>query len=48
MDISRAKEWLGYSPKTSLREGLEKTWNWFIENENEYLLKKNYFLDKES
>ena len=48
MDISRAKEWLGYSPKTSLREGLEKTWNWFIENEHEYLLKKNYFLDKES
>ena len=48
MDISRAKEWLGYSPKTSLREGLEKTWNWFIENENEYLLKKNYFVDKES
>jgi GDP-L-fucose synthase len=48
MDISRAKEWLGYSPKTSLREGLEKTWNWFIENEHEYLLKKNYFSDKES
>jgi len=48
MDISRAKEWLGYSPKTSLLEGLEKTWNWFIENENEYLLKKNYFSDKES
>ena len=48
MDISRAKEWLGYSPKTPLREGLEKTWNWFIENEHEYLLKKNYFLDKES
>jgi GDP-L-fucose synthase len=47
MDISRAKEWLGYSPKTSLREGLEKTWNWFIENEHEYLLKKNYFSDKE-
>jgi GDP-L-fucose synthase len=48
MDISRAKEWLGHSPKTSLREGLEKTWNWFIENEHEYLLKKNYFSDKES
>lgn len=43
MDISRAEDWLGYSPKTSLREGLEKTWAWFIENENEYLKKKNYF-----
>lgn len=45
MDISRAREWLGYSPRTSLREGLEKTWNWFIENEHEYLQKKNYFTE---
>ena len=48
MDISRAEEWLGYSPKTSLREGLEKTWDWFIENENEYLKKKNYFTEENS
>ena len=48
MDISRAKDWLGYSPKTTLREGLEKTWNWFLENEQEYLLKKNYFRDEDS
>jgi GDP-L-fucose synthase len=48
MDISRAKDWLGYSPKTTLREGLEKTWSWFLENEQEYLLKKNYFSDKDS
>lgn len=46
MDISRAKDWLGYSPKTSLREGLEQTWDWFIENENEYLKKKNYFTEE--
>lgn len=45
MDISRAKEWLGYEPKTSLREGLENTWNWFVEHENEYLQRKNYFTD---
>lgn len=45
MDISRARDWLGYDPKTSLRDGLQATWNWFIENEDEYLKKKNYFQD---
>lgn len=48
MNISRAEDWLGYSPKTSLREGLEKTWDWFIQNENEYLKKKNYFTEEQS
>jgi len=43
MDISRAREWLGYAPKTNLRNGLEQTWNWFLENEDEYLKKQNYF-----
>lgn len=43
MDISRAQEWLGYEPRTTLREGLERTWNWFIENEDEFLKRKNYF-----
>lgn len=45
MDISRAEKWLGYKPQTSLREGLEKTWNWFVKNEEEYLKRKNYFSD---
>jgi GDP-L-fucose synthase len=44
MDISRAREWLDYEPKTSLREGLELTWNWFINNEDEYLHRHNYFV----
>ena len=48
MDISRAKEWLGYEPKTSLRNGLEQTWNWFIKNEDEYLKKQNYFSPSDS
>lgn len=43
MDITRAKEWIHYSPSTSLREGLEKTWNWYMENPKEYLQRKNYF-----
>jgi GDP-L-fucose synthase len=45
MDISRAREWLGYEPRTTLREGLEKTWTWFLENGEEYLRRKNYFVE---
>lgn len=43
MDISLARKQIKYDPKTSLREGLEQTWNWFLENNDEYLRKKNYF-----
>ena len=43
MDISRAREWIHYDPKTSLRQGLEETWNWFNNNQEEYLKKQNYF-----
>ena len=43
MDISRAREWIKYDPKTSLREGLENTWKWFLGNKEEYLQKQNYF-----
>jgi GDP-L-fucose synthase len=43
MDINRAREWIHYSPKTSLRTGLEETWNWFKKNQDEYLKKQNYF-----
>jgi GDP-L-fucose synthase len=45
MDISRAREWIGYAPSTSLRQGLEETWNWFLNNKEEYLQKLNYFKD---
>jgi GDP-L-fucose synthase len=43
MNIDRAREWVGYEPQTSLLEGLRETWDWFQENKQEYLLKKNYF-----
>ena len=43
MDISLAREMLGYHPTTSLREGLEKTWNWFLANPDEHFKKQNYF-----
>lgn len=43
MDISRAREWLGYVPETSLEDGLKETWEWFMSYGDEYKLKKNYF-----
>ena len=43
MDISRARDWIGYHPKTSLRQGLEATYNWFIKNHDEGMRRKNYF-----
>ena len=33
-DIKLVKEILGFCPKTSLKEGLEKTYQWFQENKN--------------
>ena len=32
LDVSRAQEVLNFTAKTSLREGLEKTINWYKEN----------------
>ena len=46
MDISLAREVIHYNPKTSLLEGLKKTWEWFLENQDEYLKKKNYFREE--
>jgi GDP-L-fucose synthase len=43
MDISLAKEMIRYNPSTSLEEGLKETWEWFLENKDEHLYKKNYF-----
>ena len=43
MDISLAQKLLTYKPTTSLREGLQATWEWFIRNQDEYSKKKNYF-----
>ena len=43
MDISLAKKTIHYNPTTSLRKGLEETWNWFIAHQKEYLKRKNYF-----
>lgn len=45
MDISLAREMLGYEPQTSLLEGLQETWEWFLAHEDEYLSRKNYFVE---
>lgn len=46
MDISLARNLIGYNPTTSLTEGLRKTWEWYNQNQNEYLLKVNYFNER--
>lgn len=45
MDISLAKQTIGYEPSTSLLDGLKETWNWYIQNQDEYKNKKNYFAE---
>ena len=43
MDISLARKMLGYHPTMSLLEGLKQTWDWYVNNQDEYLKRKNYF-----
>jgi len=46
MDITLARELIGYNPTTTLRQGLEETWQWFLAHRNEYLNRKNYFAEE--
>jgi GDP-L-fucose synthase len=45
MDISLARELIDYNPTTSLLEGLKETWQWFLNNSDEYTRRKNYFAE---
>ena len=45
MSMEMAKKAIKFEPNTSLEQGLQITWDWFKENETEYLQKKNYFKD---
>lgn len=45
MDITLARKLINYNPITSLREGLQTTWNWYIANRTEYLSRQNYFTE---
>ena len=46
MDISLAKKLINWEPQTLLEQGLKETWNWFIQNNKENSLRKNYFTEK--
>lgn len=46
MDLSKAKKIIDYEPSTSLLDGLKETWKWFVENQDEYLKKQNYFKEE--
>ena len=46
MDVSLARETIGYDPTTSLVDGLKETWDWFVENTDEYKHKQNYFSEE--
>jgi GDP-L-fucose synthase len=43
MDITLAKDLINYNPTTTLQDGLETTWKWFLDNQDEFKYKKNYF-----
>jgi GDP-L-fucose synthase len=43
LDITKARKLLNYEPATTLREGLEATWNWYIAHLDEHTRKQNYF-----
>jgi GDP-L-fucose synthase len=45
MDVSRARETLGYRPSTSLEDGLRETFAWYVANEREFRRRKNYFAE---
>lgn len=43
MDMTLASKVLGFEPSVSLFDGLKNTWDWFCENRDSHLQKKNYF-----
>ena len=43
MDVSLAREMVDYNPTTTLKEGLQITWDWYQKNKEEFTKKKNYF-----
>ncbi len=45
MDITLARKMINYNPTTSLEDGLKETWDWYVNNQDEYLKKVNYFKD---
>ena len=48
MDISLARKLIDYDPGTSLLDGLRETWQWYVEHQDEYLSKQNYFTQEQA
>jgi GDP-L-fucose synthase len=48
MDVSRARERLGWAPRTSLLEGLRATWAWYLANRRAHEAKQDYFAASEA
>ena len=46
MDTTLAKSLIGWEASTPLAVGLKETWQWFIDNQDEYLNRKNYFIQE--
>jgi GDP-L-fucose synthase len=46
MSIEAARKTIGYEPATSLEQGLRETWEWYLDNANEFEQKQNYFTDE--
>ena len=46
MDITLARESIGYNPTTSLREGLEITWDWFQKKQRSIQEKEKLLFNK--
>lgn len=44
MDITLARERLGFYPSWDLVDGLRETWQWFLDHPREYKNKLNYFV----
>lgn len=43
MNMDKSRKHLNFIPNYSLKEGIKATWDWFMKNNEEYLLRKNYF-----
>ena len=46
LDLEKARKILSYHPRTSLEEGLAKTWEWFLQHGEEHTQKMNYFKER--
>ena len=46
MSIKNAENTIDYKHTTTLKDGLQETWNWYKTNEKEFLKRKNYFKDE--